>query len=119
MLIRNYEAADLSLIAYMLGKDLHVSVFGGDVPHIGAVSVWDPDAGEVKAISLPGHKEQVITDKIARAVGTGANVRICVEAGMHYDHFSKEVLNQVEWAADRIIEDLLQYYKFQAESQGM
>ena len=51
------------------GKDLLVTVTGGDAAHIGSVSVCRMCGGEprIERILLPAHRDDVIGDKFAQA----------------------------------------------------
>ena len=100
---------DQDITAFVLVPDegIHVSVFGGKKPHIGAVSIIPPDGGR-QDLQFPGHKDLVIASRWAEAICHAGYRPVVIEAGIHYDDLSKEGIAAVVAAADRLLEDLLQ-----------
>ena len=93
--------------AILYPEGLHISVYGGELPHIGAISIVDPD-GEVKTIPFNGHKDAFITHKWIGAL-THTGIRpIVIEAGIHYDALSYEGIGLVLKATDHLLEKTLE-----------
>ncbi len=100
----------LYLIAYFVGEDLHVSVFGGDRPHIGAVSILSPD-GNIQTLCFDGHRDDTVSAiwiEALKSAGVHAGV---VEAGIHYDAITKDGIASVLEACDKLLSGVLNYVK--------
>lgn len=91
-----------------LDDGIHVLFTGGDLSHIGAVSVCDPGSA-AQTLTMPGHKEQYISAPWAKAIADASGLRCCVVCGIHYDGASPEQINAVMDAADRILMQLLSF----------
>jgi len=74
----------LRMRALFMGRDLCVTLCGGDRPHIGAVALAPP-GGSASALSLPKHREEELTRKIASTLASEFNVTVCVACGVHLD----------------------------------
>ncbi len=108
-----YDEANRVLIrACVMERAVSVELFGGDSPHIGAVSVWDEKRGECITVDLPTHKEAVISKMLAEDLGRRLDRTVSVTAGIHYDNFTPEILQSVmqmtKDIAARIAEFVLQ-----------
>ena len=84
----------LDAVVTPAGKDIAVSVTGGDRPHIGAVAVAQCVPGvnrkerldvSVSVITLAGHKEDEIARTMAMNLSREFSVNVMVSAGMHWD----------------------------------
>lgn len=89
-----------------LDDGLNVTIFGGCSSHIGCVSVAEAD-GSLQSIAIPGHKEQVVSERWARALAKKHKCRTAVTCGIHYDDLTKEELAQVIAAIGRLLERVL------------
>ena len=103
-LYRNTERVldrDIHVLAYRLGEDIHVSVYGGDRAHIGAVSILSAD-GEIQTVCFPGHRDDAVSAPwCGRLKALGVRTAV-VEAGIHYDDLSKEGIETVLTACDTL-----------------
>lgn len=90
-----------------LDDGIHVLLTGGDLSHIGAVSVCDP-AKAPETITLPGHKEQYITEPWAKAIANAARQRCCVVCGIHYDSASPEDIRRILSETDQLLRQILE-----------
>ena len=102
---------ELQVLAFWMGEDLHISIFGGDKAHIGAVSILSPE-GSIQTTCFPGHRDDTVSIlwcQRLKACGVHAAV---VEAGIHYDNLSKEgiaaVLDACEKLWNRFTESFLE-----------
>ena len=84
---------------------IHVSVYGGALPHIGAVSVASPD-GAVSTTEFPGHRDAAVTEGWARALCEKGMLPAVVEAGIHYDGLTREGIREVLETTDRLLAQL-------------
>lgn len=95
---------DLKAAIRWIGDDLMVNLWGGEKPHIGAVSVAQPrpslkDPQQISAsasvICLLGHKEDELARAAALKIAQAMNANTVVTAGMHWDDLSPEGIQQV------------------------
>ena len=111
-LYRNTESAldrELHVLSYRVGEDIHISVYGGDRAHIGAVSILSAD-GKIQTICVPGHRDDAVSALwCERLKGLGAHAAV-VEAGIHYDMLSKEGIAAVLAVCDRLWNDFRQAF---------
>lgn len=89
-----------------LEQDLHVSVYGGDLPHIGAVSIVSSD-GACSTVQFPKHRDGAISERWARALAYAGYCPAVVEAGIHYDQLSKQGIAEVLSLTDKMLDDAL------------
>lgn len=71
--------------------------FHGGRPHIGALSfVLSPDVkSDIQTISVPGHKENLITSKAGSFLLKKLKTRILVTGGIHYDKITKKNIQSI------------------------
>lgn len=111
------DVRSLSLTRTCLGRDItvdvrffpqgiHVSLYGGDLPHIGAVSVTDPE-GNRTDLCFPGHRENTLTIRWSEALRKAGFLPAVVEAGVHYDGISREGIREVLACCDELLEEVL------------
>ena len=107
----------LVLAAQPMGNDLNVSLYGGDVPHIGAVALAVPHAGlsdpeevdaSVSLLTVTGHKEDELARKISYTLATAFNCTVSVACGIHLDQATGQEIYDVIKAADNLLEQALQ-----------
>lgn len=108
---------DLTADVSLIGNDIMVSIWGGDIPHIGAVaasqprqSLKDPRAvsSSTSVICFIGHKEDELTKYIAGRLAAAFNVRVVVCAGAHWNNISKEGIEKVRRNSIVLAEQLLE-----------
>ena len=95
-----------------IGKDLHIVITGGEQPHVGAVAVGTLDSEQddgihVALITVPGHKEDVVVEKVVRRLARQLGITVLVAAGMHWDEIDKKGITQVLENADLLTEKIL------------
>ena len=97
-------AFDLEACARFIGNSLLVAIWGGEKPHIGAVSVAQPrpslkDPGVTSATSsvicLPGHKEDGLAKAGAEVLASALNTEVVVTAGIHWDNLGGEGIKTI------------------------
>lgn len=103
----------LRAVAVREGRDLVVSVSGGDRPHVGCVVLAVPEArggAGSSVLTLPPHKEEALARPMAEALAAGLGAVTVVSAGVHEDGATPEAI-QV-WLelgrelAGRLLQDL-------------
>lgn len=90
----------------VLDRGVHISLFGGELPHIGAVSVADP-GGRVTTIQFPGHKEALVSEMWAGELVRRKLLPAVVEAGIHYDRLTREQIALVVETSSALLADVL------------
>jgi len=88
---RKYE---INLIAFFMGKDLCIAITGGDIPHLGAVTIGSQYFCP-ETVVFEHHKENVVTEmfgNMLRREYTG-NFAIC--CGIHIDNITKQEIEDV------------------------
>lgn len=109
---------ELYLIAVFSGDDLVIVIFGGDRPHIGSVSVAYPPFTEeerkrerggvvLNTISLPGHKDYVVSEMVAEKVARVLRRVVAVSTGIHIEKASKAEIEEVLMNSERLTDVFL------------
>ena len=119
----NEGAYDLEAQVRLIGNDLLVAIWGGEKPHIGAVSVAqsrpslkDPDATSATAsvFCFVGHKEDELAKAASEILAAALNTHVVVTAGIHWDNITKEGIQKViqnsEILVDLILEKIASLY---------
>lgn len=88
-------------------KDVHISIFGGQRAHIGAVSIVDPE-GACRTVQFPGHKDGAISEPWANALAEAGYCPAVVEAGIHYDNLSRQGIAAVLSLTNEMLADVLE-----------
>ena len=100
---------ELHVLSYRLGEDIHISVYGGDQAHIGAVSILSED-GEIQTVCFPGHRDDAVSTLWCERLKEFGVHAAVVEAGIHYDMLSKEGIAAVLATCDRLWSDFRQAF---------
>ena len=99
------------------GKDVSICIFGGDVPHIGAVAVAVPrksltgdgsDSASVSVICITGHKEDELARSIALRLSSKWLSNVTVSAGIHIDDAKQEDIEVLSRNIEELIENLIE-----------
>lgn len=110
--MKRYEADEnlfgrkIELCLVDTGDGICTFVFGGDKPHVGAVSTMD-GAGTCTTMSFPGHKESVVTEKWVKTIWQRKKAPVTVTAGIHYDNATKEMIQSVIEVTERMLQKVL------------
>lgn len=98
----------LRMTAQFLGRDLCVTLSGGDKPHIGAVAL----AGSrtpASALVLPEHREGELAQRIAGTIAAEFNVAVSVSCGVHLDEVLPEEIRDVLELAEELTRELVSH----------
>jgi hypothetical protein len=88
------------------GEDLIVFIGGGEMPHIGSISISEK-GGEPFSISVPEHKDYVVSSEAARKISE-ATSRVClVVVGIHVKNASKLDIQKLLRNSNKCIDVLL------------
>ncbi|PKM59899.1 MAG: hypothetical protein CVU99_11000 [Firmicutes bacterium HGW-Firmicutes-4] len=106
----------VNLHALFCGKDSSVCIFGGEVPHIGAVAVAVPrksltgdgsDSASASVICIAGHKEDEMVRRIALRLSSKWVCNVTVSAGIHIDNVEKDELIILNTNIEKLVENLM------------
>lgn len=97
--------AAITALVLLPEQGLHVSVCGGELPHIGAVSVIGPD-GVCRTVEFPGHRDSAVSSRWARQLWDAGFCPVVVEAGIHYDRLSQPGIQAVLSQTDAMLRDV-------------
>ena len=95
---------DLEAAVRWIGEDLLVAVWGGEKPHIGAVSVAqsrpslkDPEAVSASAsvFCFLSHKEDDLAKAISEVLAAVLDTKVVVTAGIHWDNITPDGILQI------------------------
>jgi phage gp45-like len=101
----------LSAEVKLIGSDLLVVITGGDTPHIGSVAVAMPRpslqnrrvmSATSSVYNVPGHKDQVIAQRISEVLSARLNRTVVVVAGFHLDGIGEQGIKKVVENAERL-----------------
>ncbi|MHA2002635.1 MAG: prenylated flavin chaperone LpdD [Candidatus Thorarchaeota archaeon] len=107
------------LEAKSIGKDLLVTIFGGDEHHIGGVAVAYPtkshyrDAStiSVNSITLPGHKDYVVANSSAEKMCKELARPVVSTVGIHYDAATPEEIQGIIKVVDSLVDEAILHYQ--------
>lgn len=108
------------LHAVFCGKDVSLCIFGGDLPHIGAVAVAVPrkslrgdgsDSASASVICITGHKEDELARHIALRLSSKWQCNVTVSAGVHVDDAKEEDISTISGNVEELIEILINTVK--------
>ena len=98
-----------------VGMDYNVIISGGDKAHIGSVSMATPvqnletgqDSATVSTFVYLGHKDEYIGNIVAYEMCKRLRTNVVVCCGVHYDGLSKDEIEQVVVASERLMQEVL------------
>jgi len=114
------ESFNLEAKGFSLGRDLIISIFGGDLPHIGAVGIAHPrtslkDSNQISATAsvycVLGHKEDIIAKEASERIAAALNRNVVVTVGMHWDHITDHDIQVISGRAKALIERIIEHLK--------
>jgi hypothetical protein len=106
----------LRLVCVPMGRDLAVTLDGGDRAHIGAVAVSQarpshaPGGGTsatTSVIALLGHKEDDLARSVASRLASELDATVCVACGIHLEGARPEELTEVLALAEEMAGEAL------------
>ena len=92
--------------AILFPEGVHISIYGGDRPHIGAVTVISLE-GKEETTLFPTHRDDIVTHRWGKRLKQIGFLPAVVEAGIHYDGLTKEGVESVIRATDLLLERLI------------
>lgn len=110
-------ALDLEAEFIWIGDDLLVAVWGGEKPHIGAVSVAqsrpslkNPETRSATAsvICYPAHKEDELAKAVSEILSATLDTRVVVTAGIHWENINDADIAMIVKNSQRLVELILE-----------
>jgi hypothetical protein len=107
------------LEARSIGKDLLVTIFGGDEHHIGGVAVAYPAKSHyrnastisVSSITLPGHKDYIVANSSAEKICKALTRPVISTVGIHYDAATSEEIQEIIKVVDDLVDEAISHYQ--------
>ncbi len=97
----------IKLESYSIGKDMLIVITGGEEEHIGAATLIETK-GHLQTIIKRGHKDHVISQRVANIIYDTIGDDLLVVCGIHIDDASKDeidiLVNNVQVCVDKFIE---------------
>lgn len=102
------------------GRDVSVTIGGGEAPHVGASAVaiprpslCDPEkiSASTSVICAPGHKEDLLVRAAAERIASALNCTACVGAGVHIDNAQREELLRLQRNLDELLDRVMETLK--------
>lgn len=99
-----------------MGKDLNISIYGGEKPHIGAIALGIPRpslddktkiSSSVSVLTITGHKEDLIVQSTAKKLAKALNTTVVVACGIHIDNITYEEIKTLDNVIDSLINELI------------
>jgi len=108
---------DLSAGVRLIGEDVLVAIWGGEIPHIGAVAVAQPrpslkdpqvTSATASVICLVGHKEDELVKAAAEILAAALETQVVVTAGIHWDNLAPDAIQRIVQNSEVLIDMILQ-----------
>jgi len=101
-----------------IGKDLLISIHGGDEHHIGGVAIAyvtpshyrDASTVSLSSLTFPGHKDYVVANSAAETICKALERSTVVAVGIHYENATKKDIDEIIKVVDTLIDDLIAHY---------
>ena len=98
-----------------IGSDLLVTIYGGDVPHVGSVSVASVSKSPFRAtntisvstMSQPGHKDYVLSGRVAEQLARELGVSVITTVGIHINDATRSDIDAIIGTVDALVEELV------------
>ena len=99
-----------------VGQDILVSMWGGTLPHIGAVGMATPrpslkDPKKMSATSSTftyvGHKEDALVKRVSERLAARLKTNVVVTAGIHWDDLTSREIQIIAHLTQRLSDQIL------------
>lgn len=102
--------------ASLMNKDLVVTLYGGNVPHIGGVVTYDYKSLKVEKIYFDSHddrkhKDIFLAEEFIHKVKKELPGNTCVSAGVHIDGITKKQIDASFVMVDTLAQKVLDWVK--------
>jgi cell division GTPase FtsZ len=106
----------IEALAVVCGKDVAVTIGGGDSRHIGAVAMAVPRPGlkdpsnmsaSASVLCVTGHKDDELARSAALKIASALNCTASVNVGIHIDQASEEDLKVLIFNSRSVVDELI------------
>jgi hypothetical protein len=102
-----------------IGKDLLITIYGGDEHHLGGVAVAyetrshyrDASTVSVSTLTFPGHKDYLVANSVAEQICKTLQRSVVVTTGIHYENATKDEIENILKAVDWLVKELIMHYQ--------
>ena len=99
----------VTLKSHKIGKDMLVIITGGEEEHIGSATLIE-EKGHLQTMIKKGHKDHIISEKMANIIYDKIGKDLLVICGIHIDDASKEeidiLVDNTQVCVDRLLSQL-------------
>ena len=115
-LSKKFKTYNINCTALKMGNDWNISIYGGDIPHIGAIALGIPRpslenknkiSSSVSVLTITGHKEDIIVQKIAKILSSTLNNTVVVSCGIHINDISFDDIQNLNLVIDNLVDELI------------
>jgi hypothetical protein len=108
ILTRKAGSARLQIEVVRLGRDLLVTLVGGDA-HIGAVALAGPNQRfDASVLTVPDHRDDVIAKESSLRISKELNCNCVVIVGIHVSNASAEQINEIIDESFLLVDELIE-----------
>ncbi len=109
----------IQALVQTIGRDVLVSLWGGDRPHIGSIgmatprpSLKDPKKWSATSSNFTyvGHKEDSVVKMISEKLASRLKTNIVVVAGIHWDNIRSEEIEIIQDLTHKLADQILNRY---------
>ena len=106
----------IQALVQKVGQDILVSMWGGTLPHIGAVGMATPrpslrDPKKMSATSSTftyvGHKEDAVVKRISELLASRLKTKVVVSAGIHWDDLTSREIDIIAKLTQKLSAQIL------------
>jgi len=107
----------IQALVQRVGQDILVSMWGGTLPHIGAVGMATPrpslrDPKKMSATSSTftyvGHKEDAVVKRISELLASRLKTKVVVSAGIHWDDLTSGEIRTIARLTQKLSVQILE-----------
>ena len=99
----------VTLESHKIGKDRLVIITGGEEEHIGSATLIE-EKGHLQTISKKGHKDHIVSERMANIIYDKIGKDLLVVCGIHIDDARKEeidiLVDNTQACVDRLLSQL-------------
>ena len=115
-LTKKFKTHNINCSAVKMGNDWNISIYGGDVPHIGAIALGIPRpsledkskiSSSVSVLTITGHKEDAIVQKASKVLSSALNSTVVVSCGIHINGITYDDIQNLNLFMDTLIDELI------------
>lgn len=113
---KKFKTYDINCSAIKMGNDWNISIYGGDIPHIGALALGIPRpslkdknkiSSSVSVLTITGHEEDVIVQKLAKILASTLNCTVVVSCGIHIKDITFDDIQALTLFISNLIDELI------------